>query len=80
MERSEVVKITNNFLIEEIEVEENVLTEDAKLKEDLGIERLDYEDEFVIVEKKFHFKIITEEMVDVKFLGNFYDYIMTKVN
>ena len=35
MERSEVVKITNNFLIEEIEVEENILTEDAKLKEDL---------------------------------------------
>lgn len=80
MERSEVVKITNNFLIEEIEVEENILTEDAKLKEDLGIDSLDFVDVVVIVEREFGFKIKPEEMTNVKTLGNFYDYIMTKVN
>ena len=80
MERSEVIKITNNFLIEEIEVEENILTEDAKLKEDLGIDSLDFVDVVVIVEREFGFKIKPEEMAEVKTLGNFYDYIMTKVN
>jgi acyl carrier protein len=80
MERSEVVKITNNFLIEEIEVEENVLTEDAKLKEDLGIDSLDFVDVVVIVEREFGFKIKPEEMAEVKTLGDSYDYIMTKVN
>ncbi|HPE41027.1 MAG TPA: phosphopantetheine-binding protein [Bacteroidales bacterium] len=80
MERSEVVKITNNFLIEEIEVEENILTEDAKLKEDLGIDSLDFVDVVVIVEREFGFKIKPEEMTNVKTLGDFYDYIMTKVN
>lgn len=80
MERSEVVKITNNFLIEEIEVEENVLTEDAKLKEDLGIDSLDFVDVVVIVEREFGFKIKPEEMAEVKTLGDFYNYIMTKVN
>ena len=80
MERSEVVKITNNFLIEEIEVEENVLKEEAKLKEDLGIDSLDFVDVVVIVEREFGFKIKPEEMAEVKTLGDFYDYIMTKVN
>jgi acyl carrier protein len=80
MERSEVVKITNNFLIEEIEVEETILKEDAKLKEDLGIDSLDFVDVVVIVEREFGFKIKPEEMSEVKTLGNFYDYIMTKVN
>lgn len=80
MERSEVVKITNNFLIEEIEVEENILTEEAKLKEDLGIDSLDFVDVVVIVEREFGFKIKPEEMTNVKTLGDFYDYIMTKVN
>ncbi|HNX20879.1 MAG TPA: phosphopantetheine-binding protein [Bacteroidales bacterium] len=80
MERSEVIKITNNFLIEEIEVEENVLTEEAKLKEDLGIDSLDFVDVVVIVEREFGFKIKPEEMAEVKTLGDFYNYIMTKVN
>lgn len=80
MERSEVVKITNIFLIEEIEVEENILTEDAKLKEDLGIDSLDFVDVVVIVEREFGFKIKPEEMAEVKTLGDFYNYIMTKVN
>ncbi len=51
MTREEIVKITNNFLVEEIEVEEAVLKEDASLKDDLGIDSLDFVDIVVIVEK-----------------------------
>lgn len=80
MERSEVIEKTNNFLIEEIEVEESLLQEEAKLKEDLGIDSLDFVDVVVIVEREYGFKIKPEEMSEVKTLGGFYDYIMTKVN
>ena len=80
MEREEIIKTVNNFLVEEIEIEENLLKEEALLKEDLGIDSLDFVDIVVIVEKKFGFKIKPEEMKDVKTLGQFDDYIASKVN
>ncbi len=80
MEREEIIKTVNNFLVEEIEIEESLLKEEALLKEDLGIDSLDFVDIVVIVEKKFGFKIKPEEMKDVKTLGQFYDYIASKVN
>ena len=52
----------------------------AKLKEDLGIDSLDFVDIVVIVEKNFGFKIKAEEMAGVTTLGAFYDYIEKKVN
>lgn len=80
MLREEVIKTVNHFLVEEIEIEEELLKEDALLKEGLGIDSLDFVDIVVIVEKNFGFKIKPEEMKDVKTLGQFYDYITTKVN
>jgi len=80
MERSEVIRIINEFLIDEIEVEENRIKEDARLKEDLGIDSLDFVDVVVIVEREFGFKIKAEEMANVKTLSDFYNYISDKVN
>lgn len=80
MQREEIIKKVNHFLVEEIEIEENLLKEDALLKEGLGIDSLDFVDIVVIVEKNFGFKIKPEEMKDVKTLGQFYDYIAEKVN
>ena len=79
MTRQDVIEITNNFLIEEIEIEEGVLNEQASLKDDLGIDSLDFVDIVVIVERNFGFKIKPEEMSGVTTLGAFYDYIFSKV-
>ena len=79
MQREEVIKTVNRFLVGEIEIEEELLKEDALLKENLGIDSLDFVDIVVIVEKNFGFKIKPEEMKDVKTLGQFYDYITEKV-
>ena len=78
MTREEIVKITNEFLIDEIEVDPSTLSETATFKEDLGIDSLDFVDIVVIVEKKFGFKIKAEEMGGVTNLGSFYDYIENK--
>lgn len=80
MQREEIIEKVNHFLVEEIEIEENLLKEDASLKDDLGIDSLDFVDIVVIVEKNFGFKIKPEEMTDVRTLGQFYDYIARKVN
>jgi acyl carrier protein len=80
MERNEVVSIINNFLIDEIEVDENLIKEETLLKEDLGIDSLDFVDVVVIVEREFGFKIKAEEMANIKTLSDFYKYIFEKVN
>ena len=79
MTREKIVEIVNNFLVEEIEVEQEKIFDDALLKDDLGVDSLDFVDIVVIVERNFGFKINPEEMVGVTTLSQFYDYIESKV-
>ena len=79
MSKEEVILKVNEFLIEEIEIDEAVIKPEARLKEDLGIDSLDFVDIVVIVEKHFGFKIKPEEMTDVFLLSQFYDYIHSKM-
>lgn len=79
MNRSEIEKKVNAFLIEELEIEEGKLKPEALLKEDLGIDSLDLVDVVVIVDRIFGFKIKPEEMKSVKTLTQFYDYVAAKM-
>lgn len=56
MNRAEIEDKVREFLIEDLEVEEDVIAPEAKLKDDLGIDSLDFVDIVVIVERKFGFK------------------------
>lgn len=79
MERKEIEEKVKAFLIDELEVEEEKIAPEALLKEDIGIDSLDFVDIVVIVERTFGFKIKPEEMAGVKTLNDFCDYIETKV-
>jgi len=79
MKRTEIEEIVKKFLVEDIEIEEDVINPDALLKDDLGIDSLDFVDIVVIVESNFGFKIKPEEMSGVLTLGQFCDYIESKV-
>lgn len=79
MTREEIEQKVKNFFVEDIEVDESLITPDALLKDDLGIDSLDFVDIVVIVEKNFGVKIKPEEMADVKTFSQFCDYIETKV-
>ena len=65
MERTEIEEKVREFLIDDLEIDEEKIAADAQLKEDLGIDSLDFVDIVVIVEKKFGFKIKPEEMASV---------------
>ena len=80
MNRQEIETKVKAFLIDDLEIDENKIFDDAKLKEDMWIDSLDFVDIVVIVEKNFGFKIKPEEMVGVTTLRQFYDYIDSKVN
>ena len=79
MKRQEIEEKVRNFLIEDLEIEEEKIAPEAKLKDDLGIDSLDFVDIVVIVEKNFGFKIKPEEMLGVVTLSQFCDYIESKV-
>jgi len=80
MQKQEIANIINDFLINEFEIDESKLVPDAHLRDDLGLESLDYVDIAVIVEEKFGFKIKGEEMGDVATLDMLYDYIYNRTN
>ena len=79
MTLEEIEKKVRDFMLEELEVEEECITADARVKEDMGIDSLDYVDIVVIVERIFGFKIKPEEMTDVKTYSQFCEYIAKKV-
>lgn len=79
MTREEIDEKVKGFMIDELEIEEEQLVPEALLKDDLGIDSLDYVDIVVIVDKIFGFKIKPEEMTGVKTLGQFCDYIEKKI-
>ena len=80
MNRTEIEAKVKDFLIEELEIDEDKISSDAKLKEDMGIDSLDFVDIVVIVERNFGFKIKAEEMVGVDTFSKFCDYIESKIN
>ena len=65
MIRTEIEEKVKNFLIEELEIDEENIFPEAKLKDDMGIDSLDYVDIVVIVERNFGFMIKAEEMIGV---------------
>ena len=79
MTRTEIEEKVRDFMIEEMEIAEEKVHANALLKEDMGIDSLDYVDIIVIVNRIFGFKIKLEEMTNVKTLGDFCDYIEQKI-
>ena len=80
MSRQEIEEKVREFRIEDLEIDEEKIVPEGKLKDDLGIDSLDFVDIVVIVEKKFGFKIKPEEMAGITTLKQFCDYIENKVN
>ena len=79
MERTEIEEKVREFLIDDLEIDEEKIAADAQLKEDLGIDSLEVVDVVVLVDEEFGFKMKPEEMANVKTLSQFVDYIEVKV-
>lgn len=80
MNRAEIEDKVRALMINELEIEEDSISPEAMLKDDMGIDSLDYVDIVVIIDKVFGFKIKPEEMTGVKTYGQFCDYIERKIN
>jgi acyl carrier protein len=78
MSIEEIIRIINNLLIEEFEIPEKQLLPTARLKDDLGLESLDFVDIAVIVQKEFGLVLKGEEMTTIKTLQDLYDHIYNR--
>jgi len=79
MNKEEIIEKVNRLLVEEFEIDADMLTPEASLKNDLEIDSLDFVDIVVLVEREFGFKPKAEELKNAKTLQDFYNYIEAKV-
>lgn len=80
MTRQEIEEIVRNFLTVDFEVPEDRVYPEARLREDLEIDSLDFVQVIVFLHKSFGFKPKDGEMTHLKTLSQFCDYIEEKVN
>lgn len=80
MNRAEIEEKVKTILIDDLEIDESKVFPDARLKDDMEIDSLDFVDIVVYVEKTFGFKIEREDMVGIKTLSEFCDYVERKTN
>lgn len=67
------------FLVEELEIDEEKISTDSRLKEDMGIDSLEVVDVVVLVEETFGFKMAPEDFKTVKTFGQFCSFISAKI-
>ena len=75
MERKEIEEKVRAFFIEDLEIEEDKILPESRLKEDLGIDSLDYVDIVAVVLSTFGVKLNLSKMRGVTTFSQFIDYL-----
>ena len=65
MNLKEIIKITNEVLVEEFEIEESKISTEANFRDTLDLDSLDYVDLVVFVEENFKVKLTAEDFQTV---------------
>jgi acyl carrier protein len=79
MNKEEIVKNINNFLVEEFEVDADNILPESNLKDTLGLDSLDYVDLVVSIESNFGVKLVEVDFVGIASFQSFYDLIENKL-
>ena len=79
MEIKEIEEKVKSFLIDELEIDEDKIHGDARLKADMGIDSLEVVDVVVLVEKEFGIKMKAEDFKEVKTFDQFCSFIQNKL-
>ena len=79
MEKEDLIKIINEVLVDEFEVEPETITPDADIKETLQLDSLSLVDMVALIESTFNVKIKGSEIAQLKTFGLLYDYIYERI-
>ena len=75
MTREEIIEQVKEVLAEEFEVEQDVMTDDANIKDTLELDSLSLVDLVAVIEHTFKVKIPAADLPTVKTFTQLYDYI-----
>ena len=75
MERTEIEQKVRAFLIDDLEIDQDKVFPESRLKEDMGIDSLDYVDIVAVVLSTFGVRVNVDKMKAVKTLSQFIDYL-----
>ncbi|MCX4335979.1 MAG: acyl carrier protein [Bacteroidales bacterium] len=79
MNRGEIEEKVRNFLTEELEIDEDKIFPESRLREDMGIDSLEIVDIVVLVEENFGFKLEAADFKTIKTLDEFCTVIENKL-
>ena len=68
----------NDFLVEEFEIDPELINPEAKLKDDLGLDSLDFVDVVVEIEDIFGIKLTGDDFINIVTLDDFHNLIIKK--
>ena len=80
MKLKNIIKVTNEVLVDEFEIEQSIITNEANFRDTLDLDSLDYVDLVVFVEENFKVKLTAEDFQSVVSFSDFYNLILNKVN
>ena len=80
MKLKNIIKVTNEVLVDEFEIEQSIITNEANFRETLDLDSLDYVDLVVFVEENFKVKLTGEDFQEVITFDDFYNLISNKIN
>jgi acyl carrier protein len=78
MESQITIERINSILADEFEIEQDIITAEAPLRETLDLDSLDFVDLVVLIEANFGFKVEPDDLRELLTFRNLYDYILDK--
>jgi acyl carrier protein len=80
MTNEEIIRIINDSLIKEFELDSKKMVPEAILYDDLELDSLDRVDMVIVLENAFKFKIREEkEIRDIRTLGDIHNFVINKI-
>jgi len=80
MTQTEIAEKIIPFLVEEFEIERELISPEANLRETLQLDSLDYVDLVVVIESNFRFKVKQGDFQSLATFQDFYGYVQEKVS
>ncbi|MDO9254539.1 MAG: phosphopantetheine-binding protein [Bacteroidales bacterium] len=80
MTQIEIAEKIIPFLVEEFEIERELISPEANLRDTLQLDSLDYVDLVVVIESNFGFKVKQGDFQNLATFEDFYGYVQGKVN
>ena len=75
MAKEEIFEKLKDLVVDQLGVEEDEVTMEASMQDDLGADSLDLVDLVMSVEEEFGVKVADEDLENIKTVGDIVDYI-----